>query len=65
MKSKELSVDLFDKIVSRHKSGQEYKTISKALGVPRSTVSSIIVKWKKFVNTRTLLRVSHPAKLSN
>uniref|UniRef100_A0A3B4YLX4 Centrin-3-like n=2 Tax=Seriola lalandi dorsalis TaxID=1841481 RepID=A0A3B4YLX4_SERLL len=65
IKSEELSVDLRDKIVARHKSGQGYKTISKALSVPRSTVASIIVKWKKFGTTRTLPRVGRPAKLSN
>ncbi|XP_071322861.1 centrin-3-like [Trachinotus anak] len=65
IKSEELSVDLRDEIVARHKSGQGYKTISKALSVPRSTVASIIVKWKKFGTTKTLPRVGRPAKLSN
>lgn len=65
MRSEELSIDLRDDIVARHKSGQGYKTISKALNVPRSTVASIIVKWKKFGTTRTLPRVGRPAKLSN
>ncbi|XP_018550156.1 centrin-3 [Lates calcarifer] len=64
IKSKEHSADLRDKIVARHKSGQGYKTISKALNIPRSTVASIIVKWKKFGTTRTLPRVGRPQKLS-
>lgn len=64
MRSEELSVDLRDDIVARHKSGHGYKTISKALNVPRSTVASIVVKWKKFGTTRTLPRVGRPAKLS-
>ncbi|KAG2465666.1 TCB1 transposase, partial [Polypterus senegalus] len=65
MKSKELSVDLRDRIVSRHKSGEGYRKISAALKVPMSTVASIISKWKKFETTRTLPRAGPPSKLSN
>ncbi|MCJ8735102.1 hypothetical protein PDJAM_G00242950 [Pangasius djambal] len=65
MKSKELSVDLRDRIVSRHRSGEGYRKISAALKVPMSTVASIICKWKKFGTTRTLPRVGRPAKLSD
>ncbi|KAG2467625.1 TCB1 transposase, partial [Polypterus senegalus] len=65
MKSKELSVDLRDRIVSRHKSGEGYRKISAALKVPMSTVASIIRKWKKFETTRTLPRDGRPSKLSN
>ncbi|KAG2466997.1 TCB1 transposase, partial [Polypterus senegalus] len=65
MKSKELSVDLRDRIVSRHKSGECYRNISAALKVPMSTVVSIIHKWKKFETTRTLARVGRPSKLSD
>ncbi|KAI4889350.1 hypothetical protein NFI96_010278 [Prochilodus magdalenae] len=65
MKSKELSVDLRDKIVSRHKSGEGYRKISAALKVPMSTVASIIRKWKKFETTRTLPRAGRPSKLSD
>ncbi|KAI3361531.1 hypothetical protein L3Q82_013680 [Scortum barcoo] len=43
-----------------------YKRISAALKVPKSTVASIILKWKKFgMTTRTLPRPGRPAKLSN
>ncbi|KAG2469087.1 TCB1 transposase, partial [Polypterus senegalus] len=63
MKSKELSVDLQDRIVSRHKSGEGYRKISAALKVPMSTVTSIIHKWKKFETTRTLPRTGQPSKL--
>ena len=38
---------------------------SPALKVPKSTVASIILKWKKFGTTRTLPRPGRPAKLSN
>ncbi|KAG2457325.1 TCB1 transposase, partial [Polypterus senegalus] len=65
MKSKELSVDLRDRIVSRHKSGEYYRNISAALKVPMSTVAYIIRKWKKFETTRTLPRAGRPSKLSD
>ncbi|KAG2462119.1 TCB1 transposase, partial [Polypterus senegalus] len=65
MKSKELSVDLRDRIVSRHKSGEGYRKISAALKVLMSTVPSIIRKWKKFETTRTLPRASRLSKLSD
>uniref|UniRef100_A0AAQ4RVN7 Transposase Tc1-like domain-containing protein n=1 Tax=Gasterosteus aculeatus aculeatus TaxID=481459 RepID=A0AAQ4RVN7_GASAC len=65
MKSKELSVDLRDRIVSRLRSGKGYRKISAALKVPMSTVASIIRKWKKFGTTRTLPRVGRPARLSD
>ena len=36
-----------------------------ALKVPKNTMSSIILKWKKFGTTKTLLRDGCPAQLSN
>ena len=65
MKSKELSVDLRDRIVLRNKSGEGYRKNSAALKVPMSTVASIICKWKKFGTTRTLPRAGRPSKLSD
>ncbi|KAG2460223.1 TCB1 transposase, partial [Polypterus senegalus] len=65
MKSKELSVHLRDRIVSRHKSGEGYRKISAALKVPMSTVASITHKWKKFETTRTLPIAGRPPKLSD
>uniref|UniRef100_A0A8C4TFN6 Transposase Tc1-like domain-containing protein n=1 Tax=Erpetoichthys calabaricus TaxID=27687 RepID=A0A8C4TFN6_ERPCA len=65
IKSKELSVDLRDRIVLRHKSGEGYRKISAALNVPMSTMASIIHKWKKFETTRTLPRAGRPSKLSD
>ncbi len=64
MRSKELPEELRDRIVARHRSGQGYKTNSAPLKVPKSTVASIILKWKTFGTTRTLPRAGHPAKLS-
>ncbi|XP_026151426.1 nectin-3-like protein [Mastacembelus armatus] len=49
-------------VIGKH---QGYKRISAALQVPKSTVASIILKWKKFGTTRTLPRPGRPAKLSN
>ncbi len=64
MRSKELPEELRDRIVARHRSGQGYKKHSAALKVPKSTVASIILKWKTFGTTRTLSRAGRPAKLS-
>ncbi len=64
MRSKELPEELRDRIVARYRSGQGYKKMSAALKVPKSTVASIILKWKTFGTTRTLPRAGRPAKLS-
>ncbi len=40
------------------------KKFPAALKVPKSTVASIILKWKTFGTTRTLPRAGRPAKLS-
>ena len=65
MRSKELSVELQDRIMSRHRSEEGYQNIYVALKVPKNTVASIILKWKKFRTTKTLPRAGHTAKLSN
>ncbi len=62
MRSKELPEELRDRIVARHRSGQGYKNNSAALKVPKSTVASIILKWKTFGTTRTLPIAGRPAK---
>ena len=41
-------VELRDRIVSRHRSGEAYQKMSAALKVPKNTVASIILKWKEF-----------------
>ncbi|KAL0184889.1 hypothetical protein M9458_020585 [Cirrhinus mrigala] len=64
MRSKELPEELRDRTVARHRPGQGYKKISAALKVPKSTVASIILKWKPFGTTRTLPRAGCLAKLS-
>jgi hypothetical protein len=45
-----------------HRSEEGYQNISAALKVPKNTVASIILKWKKF---GTLPRAGRKAKLSN
>ena len=65
MESKELAVELRDTIVRRHQFREGCRTISKVLKVPRSTVSSIIRKWKEYGTTQTLPRAGHLTKLSN
>ena len=65
MRSKELSVDLSERIVSPHRSGEGYQTNSAGLKVPKNTVASMILQWKKFETTKTLPRTGCPAKLSN
>ena len=65
MRSKELSVELRDRIVSRHRSGEGYQNISAALKVPKNTVASFILKWKKFGTTKTLPIAGRPTKHGN
>ena len=65
MRSKELSVERRDKIVSRHRFGDGYQKMSAALKVPKNTVASLILKWKRFGTIKTLPRTGHPDKLSN
>jgi hypothetical protein len=65
MRLKELSIELRDRIVSRHRSGEGYQKMSAALKVPKNTVTSIILKWNKFVTTKTLPRAGCQAKLRN
>ena len=65
MRSKELAVELRDRIVARHRSGEGYHNISAALKVPNNTVAFIILKWEKFGTTKTLPRAGCTAKLSN
>ena len=43
-----------DRIVSRHRSGEGYQNMFTVLKVPKNTVASIILKWKKFGATKTL-----------
>ena len=61
MWSKEMSVELRDRIVSRHRSGEGFH-ISAALNVPKNTVASIILKRNKFGITKTLSKSWPPGQ---
>jgi hypothetical protein len=65
MRSSKLSIELRDRMVSRHRSGEGYQNVSAALKVPKNRVASIILKWKKVGTTKTLPRAGCPFKLSN
>lgn len=65
MVGKVLSKDLRDKVVKRHKLGEGYKKISKALAIPLSTIQSIIKTWKAYGTTNTLPRSGRPSKLDD
>ena len=65
MSTTELSKDLWDKVVERHRSWDGYKNISKALSIPWSTVKTIIKKWKVYGTTKTLARSGYHSKLDN
>ena len=60
-----MSVELRDRIVSRHRSGEGSQNISAALKVTKNTVASISLKLNKFGTTKTISRAGCPAKLSN
>ena len=53
MRSKELSVKLQERIVTRHGSGEGHQKMYDALKVPKNIEASIILKWKKFGTTKT------------
>ncbi|CAJ0960101.1 unnamed protein product [Ranitomeya imitator] len=64
-KDKEHSKAIRDKIVEGHKAGKGHKTLSKELGLPVSTVGSIIRKWKAYGTTVSLPRPGQPLKVSS
>jgi hypothetical protein len=51
-------------MVSRLRSGKGYQNISAEWKVPKNTVASIILKWKKFGTTKILPRAGCPSNLS-
>lgn len=48
MKTKKLSKQIYNKIIQKYHSGEGCKEISKALNISRSTVRTIIQKWKEY-----------------
>ena len=65
MRSNELSVELRNRIVSRHRSVEGYQHFFAALKIRKNTLASTILKRKMFGTTKTLLRAGRPSKLSN
>ena len=51
MRSKELSIELRDRIVLRHRSREGYQNIYAALKVPKNTVASIILNGEPYRRT--------------
>ncbi|KAK3536029.1 hypothetical protein QTP70_025510, partial [Hemibagrus guttatus] len=47
-----------------YQSGKDYKAISKALGLPRTTVRAIIYKWQKHGTVENLPRSGRPTKIT-
>ncbi|KAK3512458.1 hypothetical protein QTP70_013000 [Hemibagrus guttatus] len=47
-----------------YESGKGYKAISKALGLPRTTVRAIIYKWRKHGTVENLPRSGRPTKIT-
>ena len=64
-KTKELSKDMRDRIIERHKGGQGYRNISKEMNLAVSTVGNIIRKYKKYGGgTANLPRNGRPSKIN-
>ncbi len=63
-RSKEIPEDVKENIIFYHKSGKGYKAISKIMGLHRSTVRTIISKWKTLGTVMNLPRSGRPTKIS-
>ena len=64
-KIKELSRDMRDRIIERHKGGQSYRKISKEMNLALSTVENIIRMCKKYGDgTANLPRNQRPRKIN-
>ncbi|PWA27923.1 hypothetical protein CCH79_00000230 [Gambusia affinis] len=57
-RGKETSEDIRKKVVTAHRSGGSYKTVSKRFQLLPSTVRQIIYKWRALGITATLPRTS-------
>ena len=64
MKTKELSIDLRQKIIDLHKAGNSYGEVSKRLDIPKFTVQSVINKFVNFGSAETLSEHGLKQKLS-
>ncbi len=61
---KEIQEQMRNKIVDMYQSGKGYKAISKALGLQRTTVRTIIHKWRKLGTVVNLPRSGQPTKMT-
>jgi transposase len=64
MNTKELSKQVRVKVVEKYRSGLGYKKTPDTLNIPRSTIKSIIKKWKEYDTTTNLPREGRPPKLT-
>ncbi|KAK3550047.1 hypothetical protein QTP86_019146 [Hemibagrus guttatus] len=63
-RSKEIRKQMRKKVIEIYQSGKGYKAISKALGLPRTTVRAIIYKWRKHGTVENLPRSGRPTKIT-
>lgn len=63
-RSAELPEEFKEQIVLYHKAGKGYKSISKITGLHKSTIRSIIRKWKMLGTVMNRPRSGRPAKIS-
>ncbi|KAK3508507.1 hypothetical protein QTP70_031365 [Hemibagrus guttatus] len=63
-RSKEIQKQMREKVIEIYQSGEGYKAISKALGLPRTTVRAIIYKWRKHGTVENLPRSGRPTKIT-
>ncbi len=63
-RTKEITEDLGKRVDVAHQARKGYKTISKELGLHKSTVRQIVYKWRKFKTTVTLPRSGRQTKIT-
>ncbi|KAK3533109.1 hypothetical protein QTP70_007310 [Hemibagrus guttatus] len=63
-RSKEIQKQMRKKVIEIYQSGKGYKAISKALGLPRTTVRAIIYKWRKHGTVENLPRSGRQTKIT-
>ncbi|KAK3526855.1 hypothetical protein QTP86_000718 [Hemibagrus guttatus] len=61
---KEIQKQMREKVIEIYQSGKGYKAISKALGLPQTTVSAIIYKWRKHGTVENFPRSGRPTKIT-
>ncbi|KAK3569486.1 hypothetical protein QTP86_031421 [Hemibagrus guttatus] len=63
-RSKEIQKQMRTKVIKIYQSGKGYKAISKALGLPQTTVRAIIYKWQKHGTVENLPRSGRLTKIT-